>query len=120
MQKEYQNIVFTNHALERLKLRSISQEQVWQVISHPDKKFPSNKLQQIKFTRIINNRHIQLVAKYLPNQKKWLIVSVWVRGEDDPTPFMWKIITLPFKIIAKIASIILSYIKKYLLEKNKL
>ncbi|MBT3249228.1 MAG: DUF4258 domain-containing protein [Candidatus Pacebacteria bacterium] len=120
MDKNYKNLVFTNHALERLRLRSVSRNQVWQVIASPDKKFPSNKLQQIKFTGIVNHRNIQLVAKHLPDQNKWLIVSVWVRGEDDPTPLMWKIITLPFKIAAKIATIILSYIRKYLLEKNKL
>jgi hypothetical protein len=120
MDKSYKNLVFTNHALERLKLRSVSRDQAWQVISNPDKKFPSNKLQQVKFTRFINDRNIQLVAKHLPDQNKWLIVSVWVRGEDDPVPLMWKIIILPFKIIAKIARIILSHIKKSSLEKDKL
>ncbi len=120
MDKNYKNLVFTNHALERLKLRSVTQNQVWQVISYPDKKFPSNKLKQIKFTRFINNRNIQLVAKYLEDQKKWLIVSVWVRGEDDPTPFMWKVIISLLAIIAKTARIILSHIKKNALEKNKL
>jgi len=120
MDKNYKNLVFTNHALERLKLRSISQDQVQQVLSYPDKKNPSNKLQQVKFIRLIDNRNIHLVAKYLSDQNKWLIVSVWVRGEEDPTPLMWKIITFPFKIIAKIASIILSYIKRFVLEKKKL
>lgn len=116
MQKEYHNLIFTDHAFERLRLRSVSKDQVYQVVSDPDKKFPSNKLQQIKFTRIINHRHIQLVAKHLADQNKWLIVSVWVRGEDDPAPLTWQIITFPFKILAKVAIIILSYIKSFLLE----
>lgn len=120
MDKNYKNLVFTNHALERLKLRSIAQSDIKQVLSNSDKKLSSDKSGQIKFIRTLSNRTIHVVAKRLPDQNKWLIVSVWVRGEDDPIPLMWRIITLPFKIIAKIATIILSYIKKYLLEKNKL
>lgn len=120
MQKNYQNLVFTNHALERIRLRSISQDQVQRVLANPDKTFPSDKPEQIKFIRSLNNRTIHVVAKHLPDQNKWLVVSVWVRGEDDPVPLTWKIITFPFKIIAKIASIILAYIKKSVLEKNKL
>lgn len=120
MDKNYQNLVFTNHALERIGLRSISQHHVQQVLADPDKTFPSDKPEQIKFIRLLHNRTIHVVAKHLSDQNKWLIVSVWVRGEDDPVPLMWQIITFPFKIIAKIASIILAYIKKSTLEKNKL
>lgn len=120
MDKHYQNLIFTNHALDRIKLRTISQDQVQQVLSQPDKTFSNDKPDQIKFIRSLNNRTIHVVAKKLPDQKKWLILSVWVRGEDDPIPFMWKIITFPFKIIAKTASIILSYMKKTTLEKKKL
>lgn len=120
MDKYYQNLVFTNHALDRLKLRSLSQHQIQQVLDNPDKTFPSDKPDQTKFIRTLNQRTIHVVAKHLPDQKKWLILSVWVRGEDDPIPLTWKIITFPFKIIAKTAKIILSYIKKFRLEKNKL
>jgi hypothetical protein len=120
MDKHYQNLIFTDHALDRLKLRTISQHQVQQVLAHPEKTFPSDKPNQIKFIRSLNNRTIHIVAKHLKDKNKWLIISVWVRGEDDPVPLTWRIITFPFKIIAKTASIILSYIKKYLLEKNKL
>jgi hypothetical protein len=111
MDKHYQNLVFTDHALERLRLRTISQHQVQQVLSHPQKTFPSDKPDQVKFIRSLNDRTIHVVGKYLDDQKKWLIISVWVRGEDDPTPLAWKIITFPFQIIARIARIILSYIK---------
>ena len=120
MDKHYKNLIFTDHALERMRLRTISQDQVRQVLAHPEKTFPSNKPEQIKFIRNLSHRTIHVVGKYLEDQKKWLIISVWVRGEDDPIPLMWLVITVPFKIIAKIAKIILSYIKKYLLEKNKL
>ncbi len=120
MDKYYQNLIFTNHALDRLKLRSISQRQVQQTLAHPEKIFPSDKPNQIKFISTFNDRTIHVVAKHLKDQDKWLIISVWVRGEDDSIPLIWKVISFPFKIIAKIAKIILSYIKKYLLEKNKL
>lgn len=120
MRKEYKNLVFTDHALERLHLRSLSQDKIFQVVSHPEKKFSTDKSGQFKYILTLKGRKIHVVAKKLPQEKKWLVISVWVRGEDDPVPIAWQIITFPFKIIAKIASIILSYMKYLLLEKKKL
>ncbi|MBU2543579.1 hypothetical protein KJ707_03400 [Patescibacteria group bacterium] len=120
MDKYYQNLIFTDHALDRLRLRAISQHQVALVLTHPEKTLPSDKPNQMKFIRTLDNRTIHVMGKYLDDQKKWLVISIWVRGEDDPVPLMWQIITLPLKIIAKIAKIILSHIKNILLEKKKL
>lgn len=112
MDKYFKNLIFTDHALERMSLRGISQDQIKQTLDYPDRTFASDKPNQIKFIRSLNNRTIHVVGKHLDDQKKWLIISVWVRGEDDPIPLMWQLITFPFKIVAKIAKIILSHIKK--------
>jgi hypothetical protein len=99
MNREYHHLVFTKHALERLTQRSISQDAVERVLAHPDRTHPTGKAQTSKFIRELNGRVIHVVGTYLPDQKKWLIVSVWVRGEDDQLPLVWQIISLPFKLL---------------------
>jgi hypothetical protein len=91
--------IFTKHALQRLQERSISIDQAESVLRHPTQTFPGKKDGTIKFVRDVNGRNTQLVATYLPDQKKWLVVSAWVRGEEDKVPFMWVLITAPFKLI---------------------
>jgi len=91
--------IFSKHALQRLKERSIPLDQAELVLRHPDQTFPGKKANSIKFAKNINGRNMQLVGTYLPDQKKWLVVSAWVRGEEDRVPFVWQIITLPFKFI---------------------
>lgn len=110
--KEFKNLIFTDHALERLRLRGLTQENIAQVLANPAKTFPAEKPDTIKFIRSLNDRRIHVVATYLPERKKWLVISVWVRGEDDPQPLVWQIMTLPFKFSAKVAGIIWSYISK--------
>ncbi len=91
--------IFTKHALQRLSERAISQEKAELVLRNPDKTIPGKKPNTVKFIRTLNDRNIQIVATYLEDQKKWLVVSAWVRGEDDKVPFMWQVITFPFKAV---------------------
>lgn len=98
MNKEYKNIIFTKHALDRLKDRSIDYAHIADVINHPNKKFKQDG-STTKFIKTINNRKIHTVASYLKKDNKWLVISVWVRGEDDKAPFIWQLITLPFRVI---------------------
>jgi hypothetical protein len=92
------DFIFTKHALERLHQRSISQERAEAVLRHPDKTFPGKKAGTIKFIRELDGRNIQLIATYLEREKQWLVVSAWVRGEEDKVPLMWQILTAPFKL----------------------
>ena len=96
---EYQGFIFTKHALERSDFRSIDRDMVVKVLQHPDRTTPTDKPNTTKFIRTLNGRTIHVVSTYLPDQKKWLSISVWVRGEDDRAPLFWQIMTLPFKII---------------------
>jgi hypothetical protein len=90
--------IFTRHARERLRFRRISEADATKVLRHPDKTFPGKKLGTIKFIRDLHDREIHLVATYVADQKKWLVVSAWVRGEDDTIPLGWQLITFPFKL----------------------
>jgi hypothetical protein len=89
--------IFTTHAKERLQLRKISQAEAELALRKPDKTLPGKKPNSIKFVRTLKGRQLQLVGTYLADQDKWLIVSAWVRGEDDPVPFVWQILTFPFR-----------------------
>jgi hypothetical protein len=93
------DFIFTKHALQRLKERSISVEQAESVLRHPSETIPGKKPDTVKFIRTVNGRNMQLVGTYLADQKKWLIVSAWVRGEEDKIPLAWQLITLPFKLV---------------------
>lgn len=88
MQREYKNVVFTKHALERMKLRRITQDMIVTAITKPD----SRKLEadgDTKFIKTLNGRPLHVVSAFLEDERQWLVKSVWVRGEDDPIP-LWK------------------------------
>jgi hypothetical protein len=91
--------IFTKHALERLNQRDISVSMAETVMRNPEKTFPGNKPNSVKFIRRLDSRNIQLVATYLKDQKKWLVISAWVRGEDDKVPIVWQLITAPFRLV---------------------
>lgn len=102
MNKYYKSLVFTDHALERLGKRSITQEMVYQVLSNPYKSYPNE--QSTKFIKNVNGRKVHVVGQFLKEENKWLIISVWVRGEDDQLPIAWRIITFPFWLLWKLLS----------------
>ena len=85
-QREYGGIIWTNHAIERLSKRKISQANALKVMQKPDKTFPGKKDNSVKFIRTLNGRRIHLVGA-LNENKKWIVVTAWVRGEDDQYGF---------------------------------
>lgn len=92
---KYKNLIFTKHGKERLNDRTITADAVYQVINSPDQKFEQGK--NWKFIRLLQGRKYHVVASYLKSERTWLIVSVWVRGEEDRVPLVWQLLTLPFK-----------------------
>jgi len=78
----YGGMIWTNHALDRLDRRQISQSDALATLKKPDKTFPGKKEESVKFIRLINQRQIHVVGK-LNEDKQWVIMSVWVRGEED-------------------------------------
>ncbi|MBP9781617.1 DUF4258 domain-containing protein [Candidatus Woesebacteria bacterium] len=84
-------IIFTKHALDRSEQRYVTQEKIEQVLQNPDKTIQIGGGKS-KFIRIIDQRHFQVVASYLAKEDKWLIISAWVRGEEDSKPFIDQLI----------------------------
>lgn len=99
MDREYRGFIFTKHALERLDSRSITQDMVVQTLQDPEKTQETGKRNTTKFIKTVHGRLLHVVATYLPDKNQWLVVSVWVRGEEDKAPLMWQILTLPFRTV---------------------
>ncbi len=76
-------LIFTTHAEERRRYRKIAESDIEHVLKRPDKTFPGKKPDTVKFIKFIDGRQHQVVAKFLKDQNAWLILSVWIRGEED-------------------------------------
>jgi hypothetical protein len=112
MQREYQGVIFTKHALDRAQSRSISQADVVQVLKYPQTTQETEKPGATKFIKTLRDRSIYVVATFLPDKNQWLVVSVWVRGEEDQPPLSWQLITLPFRLLWSCFKVLWSLLKK--------
>jgi hypothetical protein len=75
-------IVFTKHANERLAQRKITREMVISTIEIPEKYFVEGD-GNTKFISTVDGRTLHVVCQPLVEERKWLVKTVWVRGEDD-------------------------------------
>ncbi|MCL4254391.1 MAG: DUF4258 domain-containing protein [Anaerolineae bacterium] len=96
-------LIFTDHARERMFLRSISKSLIQTTLDKPDKteREDDGDTQFIKpVTRSGEKRNLHVIAKPVPEQGKnaWLIKTVWIRGEDDPNFIIKTVRMLIFKI----------------------
>lgn len=82
MQLREDEVVFTKHAKERLEQRKISEGMILKAIEMPYRTYTQND-GGMKFICRINERNVHVVCQSLPEERKWLVVTVWVRGEDD-------------------------------------
>ena len=81
---EHAGIRFTAHALERMKLRNIYRYEVKETILNP-KTTIEDQDDVMKFIskEFSLNRSYHVVAKFLADENKWLVISAWIRGEED-------------------------------------
>lgn len=98
MTHTYKQLVFTNHGWERLQDRRLTMDAVWQVVATPHQQ-ESMGDGKTKYIRVVNGRLIHVVASWLPHEQRWLVISVWVRGEADRVPLIWTLITAPFRVL---------------------
>ena len=83
----HETVVFTKHARERLELRKTGEDMVIQVMRNPSTTH-SIEDGKIKFLGKSMGAKVHVIAKPIPEQNKWLVVSLWVRGEDDAGNFV--------------------------------
>ena len=74
--------IFTNHAINRLHNRQITQSDAWYTFQHPDGSQPGKTLGSKKFFKNHGRQRIEVIAK--KNEKgEWIILSCWSRYVGD-------------------------------------
>lgn len=76
MNQKYGGVIWTNHALDRLRERGISQSDAWATWKNPDQSRFATTNGAWVYYKTYGDRKIEVVAKQ--NEKKeWVILSVW-------------------------------------------
>ena len=78
MERNFKGLIFTNHALDKLKERGIFQGDAWATWNHPDQSRHAKTKGAWIYYRTLGERRIEVVAK--KNERgEWLVLSVWDR-----------------------------------------
>lgn len=94
MDNKYKGVIWTNHALQRLNQRGISQGDAWATFSRPDQsRYASTKGAWVYY-KTYGDERIEVVAK--KNERgEWIILSVWskpIYGKKKKVKPLWKLI----------------------------
>lgn len=71
------DVVFTNHAIERMKQRGIKGDLAWQAVRQPDRTSPGKEKHTTEFIKYNNGHTITVVAKK-NDLSEWVVVSAWI------------------------------------------
>lgn len=94
MEKEFGGVIWTDHALERLRERGIKQGDAWATFRRPDKSRYAKAKSAWVYYKTYGKERIEVVAK--KNEKgRWIVLSVWSRpagnkkkGKKEDSLFM--------------------------------
>jgi hypothetical protein len=76
MDPRYGGVIWTNHAIQRLRERKITQSDAWYSFQHPDRQLPGKTSGSIRYYKDYGEQRIEVIAKQ--NEKKeWVILSCW-------------------------------------------
>lgn len=79
MDNHYGGVIWTNHALERLRQRGIKQGDAWATWNRPEQSYKANlhgSGDAWRYYRTWGDQKIEVIAK--KNEKReWVIISVW-------------------------------------------
>jgi len=78
MDNKFGGVIWTNHALERLRERGIKQGDAWATWKNPDQSRYATAQGAFVYYKTYGNQKIEVVAKQ-NERKEWLILSVWSR-----------------------------------------
>jgi hypothetical protein len=93
MENQFMGIIFTNHALERLRQRRITQSDAWYTLRHSDNQEKGKSPGSWKFFKGYGQQRIEIIAKQ--NEKKqWVVLSCWSKLIGNNQPIFQKPSTL--------------------------
>jgi hypothetical protein len=84
MDRNYKGLIWTNHALERMEIRGVSQGDAWATWRRPDQTRYGREKGVWVYYRTWGSQRVEVVAKKNPSASsgqagKWIILSVWSR-----------------------------------------
>ncbi len=83
MNKYYKGVIWTNHALDRMKRRGIKQGDAWATFRRPDSSRYAKSKGAWVYYKAYGDQKIEVVAKKNPSTSSgpsaggWIILSVW-------------------------------------------
>ncbi len=78
MDSKFGGVIWTNHALERMRQRGMKQGDAWATWKHPDQSRKGTAPGSWIYYRTYGSEKIEVVAKR-NLKKQWIILSVWSR-----------------------------------------
>ena len=81
-QQHYGGVIWTNHALERLGQRGLSQQMAWQTFSSPDSSEKGKNPGTTESRKRFGKSTVTIISKK-NERNEWLILSCWI---DPPLP----------------------------------
>lgn len=81
MQREFKGVIFTNHALARLKQRKIKQGDAWATLKRPDQSRRGETSGSWVFHKTYGKTRVEVVAKK-NDKRQWVVLSVWSKEFD--------------------------------------
>lgn len=100
MHRRYKELVFTDHALERLRQRKVDMGEVWATWRHPSKSYYAATKGAWVYQRNWGKRQIELVAKK-NDQGEWVVLTLWSNylRYKPQNPLWWRILKWVWKRI---------------------
>jgi hypothetical protein len=89
MQRDFGGVIWTNHAMDRMSQRGISQSDAWATWRNPQQSKKGNNNSWVYY-RTYGNERIEVVAK--KNERgEWFILSVWSKASTGKkTESFWR------------------------------
>ena len=78
----YSDIIFTNHAIDRMKQRGLTYDHVRETVKNPDRSFGGKESGTTESIRQYGNSRVTIITKKNP-QNEIIVLSAWI---DPPLP----------------------------------
>lgn len=82
MGKIYKGVILTDHALERMRQRRVTEEMVLSTLSRPDRSRYADAKEKFIYNKSFGREMVEVVAGQ-NERKEWVVVSVWSRPESQ-------------------------------------
>lgn len=75
--QHYKGIIWTNHALERLKQRKLDQHTAWKAFKSPDTSVKGKQTGTMEYQKKVGTSFVTIIARK-NDKREWVILSCWV------------------------------------------